>query len=284
MPFFLPLVGYGAAALGGTAAATGTAAAISQGVLNIPGARDLLGATADDIAKGENYNLNDPSAYRDDIGDHLRSLFTGISTNDVKNQARAQAIKRVNQSLGTRYDAIKTGYEALGLKAPEKTEFQYGRGNNEGTETKEAAGLRATQSELRLKALNDADAMGVDIVGLSNASVSAIKNAQRLHIKGENETDRLRIRNEGLADQARIFARQDAKESRLRADTLRQQMRRDKQTEANRAQQFQIQQMQLGLDNRRLDMQEARNFRNDRQKAIMQIMSGFKEMGNAFAY
>ena len=47
---------------------------------------------------------------------------------------------------------------------------------------------------------------------------------------------------------------------------------------------FQIQQMQVGLENRRLDMQEARNFRQDRQKAIMQIMQGFQQMGNAFTF
>ena len=100
----------------------------------------------------------------------------------------------------------------------------------------------------------------------------------------QNEADRQRIRGEALSDQATIFARQDAKEARLRADTLAEQMRRDKNTEANRAQQFQIQQMQLGLENRRLDMQEARNFRNDRNRAIMQIMQGMQSMGNAFAY
>ena len=284
----LPLVtaaGMGLLKLGGaTAAVGGTGAAISQGVLSIPGARNLLGATASDIAKGEIYDLNDPSSYRDDIGDHLRSLFTGISTNEVKEKARAQAIKKVNQGLRTRYDAIKTGYETLGLKAPDEKEFQYGRGNNEGTETTAAADQRTTQRELQLQALQDAAGSGVDVSGLANSSPSAIKNAQRLHLKDEKETEYQRRRGENLADQAMIFARQDAKEARLRADTLREQMRRDKQTEANRAQQFQIQQMQLGLENRRLDMQEARNFRNDRQKAIMQIMAGFREMGNAFAY
>ena len=284
MGVFLPLIGYGAKALAGTAVAGGGTAAASQGLLSIPGARNLFGLTADDIAKGESYDLNDPSTYRDDIGDHLRSFFTGVSTNEVKEKARAQAVKKVNQSLGTRYDAIKTGYESLGLKAPERSEFQYGRGNNEGTETTAAAGLRATQRELQLQALQNADATGVDVTGLSNASPSSIKNAQRLHIKGENEADRQRIRGEALSDQATIFARQDAKEARLRADTLAEQMRRDKNTEANRAQQFQIQQMQLGLENRRLDMQEARNFRNDRHKAIMQIVQGMRAMGNSFAY
>lgn len=282
---FIAPAGMGLLKLGGaTAAVGGTGAAISQGALSIPGARNLFGLTAEDIARGENYDLNDPSTYRDDIGDYLRSIFTGVSTKDVKDKAREQAIKRVNQGLRTRYEAIKTGYETLGLKAPDEKEFQYGRGNNEGTETTAAADQRTTQRELQLQALQDAAGSGVDVSGLANSSPSAIKNAQRLYLKDEKESEYQKRRGENLADQARIFARQDAKEARLRADTLRQQMRRDAQTEANRAQQFQIQQMQLGLENRRLDMQEARNFRQDRQKAIMQIVQGLQQMGSAFAY
>ena len=279
----LPLVtaaGMGLLKLGGaTAAVGGTTAALSQGVLNIPGARNLLGATASDIAKGESYDLNDPSSYRDDIGDYLRSIFTGVSTDQVKEAAKQQAIKRVNQGLKPSYERVRTGYKKLGLEAPDISEFQY-----KGTEGTDASRFRAEDRLGQLKALQDANAAGVNIAGLANASPSAINNAVRLHQKREAEADRLKIRNEGLADQARIFARQDAKEARLRADTLREQMRRDKQTEANRAQEFQIQQMQLGLENRRLDMQEARNFRNDRHKAIMQIVQGMRSMGSAFAY
>jgi len=269
----LPLVTAAGAGLLKSAAVGATGAGLSQGALSIPGARNLLGLTVDDIARGEDYDLNDPSTYRDDIGDHVRSWFTGVSTKDVKAKAREQAIKKVNQGLRTRYDAIKTGYQTLGLKAPDEIEFQYGKGNNEGDETTAAATQRTTQRELQLKALQDAAGAGVDIRGLGNASASEIKNAKRLFDEGEAEKKQLKI-----------FARQDQKEARLRADTLRQQMRQDAQIEANRAAQFQIQQMQFGLENRRLDMQEARNFRNDRQKAIMQIMQGFKQMGNAFAY
>jgi len=43
-------------------------------------------------------------------------------------------------------------------------------------------------------------------------------------------------------------------------------------------------QMERQLAERRLDLQEARDFRKDRQAAIMQIMQGFRQMGNAFAY
>lgn len=48
--------------------------------------------------------------------------------------------------------------------------------------------------------------------------------------------------------------------------------------------QMQLQIMQQDYNNRRLDLQEARDFRRERQAAIMQIMKGFSEMGKAFAY
>lgn len=121
-----------------------------------------------------------------------------------------------------------------------------------------------------------------------NESLTLNPNASSTALQGlittATDNRRLELNREQEEKQAKIYARADEKEARLRADALRQQMRQDKQTEANRAQQFQIQQMQLGLENRRLDMQEARNFRQDRQKAIMQIMQGFQQMGNAFAY
>lgn len=121
-----------------------------------------------------------------------------------------------------------------------------------------------------------------------NESLTVNPNASSTTLQGlittATDNRRLELQGEQKKDQAEIYARADAKEARLRADTLREQMRRDKNTEANRAQQFQIQQMQLGLENRRLDMQEARNFRNDRNKAIMQIVQGMRAMGNSFAY
>ena len=48
--------------------------------------------------------------------------------------------------------------------------------------------------------------------------------------------------------------------------------------------QMQLQLMQQDYNNRRLDMQEARNLRQDRQKAILQIMAGLKDMNRAFQF
>jgi len=258
---FLTAAGMGLLKLGGTTAAVGgTGAAISQGALSIPGARNLLGMTAKDIAKGENYDLNDPSSYRDDIGDYLRSIFTGVSTDQVKEAAKQQAIKKVNQGQKDVYDRVRTGYEKLNLKAPDISEFQY-----QGTEGTAAAGFRANDRLRQLQALQAANAAGVDISGLGNSSVSEIQNAQRAFQKNEAETERLKIRNEA------------------KADLLEQQLRQDKINEANRQREFKILQMQNALNNRRLDIQESRDYRKDRQMAIMQIMQGFANMGKAFA-
>ena len=48
--------------------------------------------------------------------------------------------------------------------------------------------------------------------------------------------------------------------------------------------QMQLQLMQQDYNNRRLDMQEARNLRQDRHKAILQIMAGLTDMNRAFQY
>ena len=249
------------------------------GIDLIPGLKQSIGYTPEAIARGETYDLNNPDAYRDDFGDHLRSWVTGVSVGDVKKNARQQAIDTVNRSLNPAYERVKAGYKKLNLEAPDQSEFKY-----QGSEGTKASEYRAGDYLDQLKALNDAKASGVNIAGLANASPAAIRNAITEHKETKAETLYQKREGERKTEQAEIYARADAKEARLRADTLAEQMRQDKNTEANRAQQFQIQQMQLGLENRRLDMQEARNFRNDRNKAIMQIVQGMRAMGNSFAY
>lgn len=69
-----------------------------------------------------------------------------------------------------------------------------------------------------------------------------------------------------------------------RMDRLEDLLREQRNRTADRQDQRDLNRMQFDLQNRRLDMQEARDYRLDRQKAIMQIVQGFKQMGQAFAY
>lgn len=96
------------------------------------------------------------------------------------------------------------------------------------------------------------------------------------------------------------YTRQQAAQSRTDALTLAAQSRADalaqqanamtlalmqNQSANKRADnQMQLQIMQQDYNNRRLDMQEARNLRQDRHKAILQIMAGFRDMNRAFEH
>lgn len=96
------------------------------------------------------------------------------------------------------------------------------------------------------------------------------------------------------------YTRAIAEQSRNDALTLAAQSRADAQTQQANAMslalmqnqsankradnQMQLQLMQQDYNNRRLDMQEARNLRQDRHKAILQIMAGLKDMNKAFQY
>lgn len=251
------------------------------GIDIIPGLKQSIGYTPEAIARGESFDLDNPDAYVDDIGDHARSWATGVPVSKVRAQARQNAIDAINRGLSGDYDKVRQEYLTLGLKPPEKSVFEYDKIQGESSK---AAGYRRDAELARVEKLKLAKARGMDVSTLVTMSPAQIDYEISQDIKRVNDADEAEDRKIAIKDRDDIWKRQDAKEGRLRADTLRQQIRQDKQTEANRAQQFQIQQMQLGLENRRLDMQEARNFRQDRQKAIMQIMQGFQQMGNAFAY
>jgi len=271
--------------LTGGAILTGGGLLTKAGIDLIPGLKQSIGYTPEAIARSEEFDLDNPDAYVDDFGDHARSWATGVPVSKVRAQARQNAIDAINKDLLADYGKVRQDYITLGLKPPEKSVFEYKDGPNKTQgESSKAAGYRRDAELARVEKLKLAKARGMDVstlVTMSPAQIDYEISQDKRRVQREDEAEDRRL---ALKDREKIWARQDAKESRLRADTLREQMRRDAQTEANRAQEFQIQQMQLGLENRRLDMQEARNFRLDRQKAIMQIVEGMRSMGNAFAY
>ena len=93
----------------------------------------------------------------------------------------------------------------------------------------------------------------------------------------------------GIASQSRNDALALAAQSR--SDALAQQanamslaVMQNQSANKKADNQMQLQIMQQDYNNRRLDMQEARNLRNDRQKAILQIVAGLKDMNRAFTY
>lgn len=271
--------------LTGLALTGGGAALASQGVLSIPGARNLAGLTKEDIARGETYDLNNPDSYRDEIGDYVRSAFSGVSTDEVRETAKAQAIENLNRKFRPAYERVKQGYQDLGLPVPDISEFEYNTATGENTA---ALGFRADDRLKQLEALQGADAAGVDISGLGGASVSTINRAVDVERKDELERERLKLKREAEATLAKANQRADTIRNEERTDLLRQQIRNQElqMLQLNNQNAAAIRSSQL--DNRRLDLQEQRqnyenrrNSRKDQQLALMTIMKGLAEMGSS---
>lgn len=269
------LLGLGAGGLG--------AAAASQGVLSIPGARNLFRLTKEDIARGETYDLDSPEKYRDDGGDYLRSLFSGVSTDDVKETAKKQAISDLNKAYKPAYERAVAGYNTLDLDAPDISNFQYAADGNEGTS---AVKFRAEDSLKRLQALQDAQATGLidNLEQYRNASPSAIRaavvqgredkaEAQRLKLLGESRTEAARLRAEALQDAYRAEGRADKRAADQMALQLAQLSSGDKISAIREARADR----QLDYQNRRLDLEDARTNRMDQQRMILMLVKGLQQ-------
>lgn len=281
----LPLLLAGGKLVGGLGLTGAGAVGLSQAALQIPGARELLGLTQEDIARGETYDLNNPDKYRDDIGDYARSLFSGVSTDQVREAAKNQAITDLNKSFRPAYARVKSGYEALGLQAPDISEFEYNKGTGENTA---ALSFRSEDRLKQLEALQNANAAGVDISGLGSASVSTIGRAIEDQRKADLEAERLKLKAE---------AEDVLNKANLRADGIRQEERADLLGQQIRSQEVNMLQLNnqnaaalrsSQLNNRRLDLQEKRQdvedrrtSRRDQQLALMTIMKGLAEMGSS---
>ena len=286
MAFFIPALTIAGKSLLGLGIGTGAtlgAAGVSQGALAIPGLRNLTGLTKEDIARGETYDLDSPEKYRDDGGDYLRSLFSGVSTDEVKETARQQAISDLNKKYKPAYERAVAGYRTLGLDAPDISNFQYSADGNEGTAAVE---FRAQDSLARLKALQDAQASGLidNLAQYRNASPSAIQAAVVQGRKDEAEANRKKIRGENLADAARIRAQslEDALRAERRADKraadqmalqLAQLSSSDKISAIREARADR----QLDYQNRRLDLEDARANRMDQQRMILMLVKGLQQ-------
>ena len=107
---------------------------------------------------------------------------------------------------------------------------------------------------------------GAEAAGLKTNEISGMLRQQRDKTKDEERTRKQKEteRLEGRSDKYMMLQQQN-----LMAD--REDRRLDRQ-------------MDRQLAERRLDIQEARDFRKDRQMAIMQIVKGLQGMGQAFSF
>ena len=258
--------------LAGAGILSGGALATKAAIDLIPGLKESIGYTPEAIAEGESFNLNKPDSYKDDLGDNLRALRTGISTKQVKDAARQQAIDAVNTSLRTDIKQIKQGYTNLGYK----DRMPINLGYREGEGTSEAS-LRV-QDEL--KKLNSLQNLKASYPGLAVDGLLG-KSSYELDAEGERFRKSQKGSPESRAERQEGRLLEDRSKEQSRYLDLMEQNLANRQFQQSQAQNnFQLQMGQMGMNNRRLDMENARSNRRDQREALALILQGLGNVSN----
>lgn len=245
--------------LAGAGILSGGALATKAAIDLIPGLKETIGYTPEAIAKGESFDLNKPDDYKIDIGDNLRALTTGISTQEVKDAARQQAIDKVNNSLVGGIKKIKQGYASLNLK--DRTPVNLGYREGEG---KEEASLRVADELAKLTSLQNlkANYPDLNVEGLLGKSSYELDAAGEKFRQNQFGSPEARARRAEARGESRYLDLQEANLAQRRFDTM--------QAQNN----FQLQMDQMGLNNRRYDMEAARSERKDKREMLGILLQG----------
>lgn len=245
--------------LAGAGILSGGALATKAAIDLIPGLKETIGYTPEAIAKSESYDLNKPDSYKNDIGDYLRAIGTGISVDEVKKAAKQQSIDNVNESLRKGIKKIQQGYSSLGYKDRIPTNLGY----REGEGTVEAS-LRVQDELAKLNSLQNlkADYPDLAVDGLLGKSSYELDAAGEKFRKNQFDSPEARARRTEERGESRYLDLQEAQLAQRRFDQM--------QAQNN----FQLQMDQMGLNNRRLDMQDARAERKDKREMLGLLLQG----------
>lgn len=216
---------------------------------------ELFGLDLKSQARGEIDALNNRRTGFDDwdLGDRFRSAITGISREQLEQKAGEMADQRLTDLYQPQADVNARNLMHL------TADFQGVKGKTEseikaelGSDKSRAAALQRTLAEnpdMDPGALAPTSQLGTIVQAGSKATQTA----------KQEETRRL----EGRADNLLMM----------------QMLQNNRQSDR----QFQLQMAQNDYNNRRLDMQDARAERRDRQAMIMQLMKGLAQMGQGIA-
>lgn len=256
LPALLPFAGKALAGLGATTLGTG---AVSRGISSNDQLMEWLGQTEEQQAQGELFDRTKKEGKRISRGpiESAFDFFMGRDRNVMERKALEQDNKRILKNItqaGYDLEDITSSLDSLNLSPKLKPVLDDSQDYNSFRQEIERARKAITAAE-NLKALHP----DVDITG---------KNYQQLNtaFAVAEQKDRKKKENRGIKKE------NDAMAIALMQNNIAMQ-------QANN--QMEMQRMQNAYNNRRLDLQEARNDRRDRQLAIMKIMEGFANMGKS---
>ena len=153
------------------------------------------------------------------------------------------------------------------------------------TENTNARKLKALTEDLQVDIARRNDLLeaanlagyGAEAAGLKTNEISGLLRQKR---EQEETEERDRVQSE----KQRLEGRSDRRYNLERLDQNKLLMLQQQNLMADREDRRLDRQMENRLAERRLDMQEARDFRKDRQMAILQIVRGLQGMGQAFSF
>ena len=221
---------------------------------------ELLGLTPEQIAKGETWSATDGERTRDTgdkIGDKVMSILTGTDyASEVEKHARSNYGKKMTRKFGEDIKDVDgvAGYKPIGdLTNLEPEQIRREIERREGT--------RSARSSYKALTGEDFEDTTVTDPGTIKASATrTLKDERDAKVEKAEKKEEIRYRNS-----QDLIALQFANSAADRqAD---REYRRDQQA----------------YQNRKLDMQEARLDRKDRQAAIQQMMAGLAQMGASIA-
>ena len=225
----------------------------------------LLGSVKENAEREyANYDF-ETGTRKKDFGDILGDLLTGRGK-AIDDAVKAEHIKRLENEYGVAREEASSVLGA-GSTIPTLT------ANTDPNKVKQEVQRTAPKVQSFRNALDFAAQNGIQV---DPAQFNGNSNQLNTYIQGKieekKEAERLKLQGE------------------RQAETLRQEGRADKQLAAqmelgrlDRQADREARRDQLALDNRRLDIQEARAARSSRQAAIQQMMAGLAQMGASIA-
>lgn len=230
---------------------------------------ELFGLDAKSQAKGEKGSLNSRRTEFEtwDLGDRLRSLVTGVSREQLEKLSGKLADQELEEIYGSRASRAKGNLGHLdsayqGIKGQTKGEIisQIEEDEQKGTVLQRTV---ANNPRLNVSTIAPTASVG-EIVQAGGKATTEHADEKEKERETKDENRYQDTRKDKADANAILLMNMENNQANLRAD---RELRRDQQA----------------YENRRLDLQEARLERKDRQAAIQQMMAGLAQMGASIA-
>ena len=223
---------------------------------------ELLGLTPEQIAENESWDPKKGKRTKDlgdRVGDGVMSLLTGTNYGErVQEATKGQYLENMEDLYGDRINKTRgvAGYDDIGdLSRLTARKIEQELRNREATKRARSS-RRAATGETKA----DLDLTVIDPDAITAGGTKYLKDEQAAKVRKAENKDERRYRD----SQDLLLMNMENNQANLRAD---RELRRDQQA----------------YENRRLDLQEARADRRDRQAAIQQMMAGLAQMGASIA-